>query len=68
MTENIREKVDNLEAKVAFQDDTIDELNSIITEHEQRIYRLEAAFKQLSNTVSAAGLDINAGNEKPPHY
>lgn len=68
MTENISAKVNDLESKLAFQDDLLDRLDAIVTEQEQRIKRLETAYQLLSSTVKGAGLDINTGDERPPHY
>ena len=68
MTENITDRVEELESRLAFQDDLLDTLNQTVTDQDQRISRLEAALLQLSKTISAAGIDINTGDERPPHY
>ncbi|QGG79952.1 SlyX protein [Litorivicinus lipolyticus] len=68
MTENLNERIGDLESKVAFQDDLLDTLNALVTQQSEQIARLEQAYKQLSTTVDSAGLGINTGDERPPHY
>ncbi len=68
MTENLNDRIGDLESKVAFQDDLLDTLNALVTEQANQIARLEAAYKQLSKTVESGSLGINTGDERPPHY
>ncbi len=66
------ERLVEIETKIAFQEQTIEDLNDVIYEQQQEIDRLGAIcdalvrqFKELSELTS--GIDAPA-NEKPPHY
>jgi len=63
--------LEQLEFKIAFQEDTIEQLNQVVTAQQQSIATLEKTqkliiekLKGLQNTTS----NINADNELPPHY
>lgn len=66
-----KEILEQLEFKVAFQEDTIEQLNQVVTQQQQLIDKLEKnqaliieKLKGLQNVTSS----INAGEEIPPHY
>jgi SlyX protein len=64
-------RLTELETRVAFQDDTIQQLNDVITRHEQRIQRLERELEQLKRQLAlvAPSLIAPATEETPPpHY
>ena len=59
-----------LQSQLAFQEDTIDQLNEVVTEQDNRIRKLEQKiasfyqeFQQLNETVSGDVVDT-----RPPHY
>ena len=59
-----------LQTQVAFQEDTIDQLNEVVTEQDNRIRKLEQKiasfyqeFQALNETVSGDVVDT-----RPPHY
>lgn len=61
-----------IESKLTFQEDLVQELNNIIYQQQKKIDRLEAVcnalvehVKELSRTVAEGG---RAANERPPHY
>jgi SlyX protein len=63
-----------LEIKAAYQEDLLHSLNTIVTEQQQRITRLENtcsllndAIKRLSSDNQGGG-DIASVYEIPPHY
>lgn len=69
------DRIDELEIKLSFQDDTIEALNDVITEQDKRIKLLEDAVRQLYNEVKEKGDQNSAGiesfdpaQERPPHY
>ena len=66
---SLSERIDVLETRLTFQDETIETLNQTITEQWKQIDALTrqlAELKQrLQDAESSAG---SAVNERPPHY
>ena len=63
------ERIDTMETRLAFQDDTIETLNQTITAQWKQIDVLTRQLTQLSERLQDA--EANApgpGNERPPHY
>ena len=66
-------RLDELEARAAFQDDLIESLNQIVARQDReladlarRVKALEAKLADLAEAASAAG--GGGGDEVPPHY
>lgn len=72
MTNEIKtlaERIDTLETRLAYQDDTIDTLNQTITAQWKQIDTLTRQLAQLNERLQEA--EANApgpANEPPPHY
>ena len=65
------ERLVNIEAKIAFQEDLIEELNKTVYQQQQRLERLEAACESLARHIRSLAEARSEGipaNEKPPHY
>ena len=65
------EQITDLESRLAFQDNTVDELNRVVIEQGDRIARLEAMLRRLREQVEGLMPLLNAapGEEAPPpHY
>ncbi len=66
------ERLINIEAKITFQEDQIEELNKTVYQQQQKIERLEAICEALARQVrslaEAGGDGKGAANERPPHY
>jgi SlyX protein len=65
----LAERIDTLETRVAYQDDTIETLNQTITAQWKQIDVLTRQLAQLGERLQEA--EANApgpGNERPPHY
>src|SRR5215510_8855140 len=63
------ERIDALEARVAYQDDTIETLNQTITAQWQTIDTLARQLNQLSERLKDAEAgSMRPSNEPPPHY
>ncbi len=60
-----------IETKVLYQEDTIEQLNQVICRQEEQIQRIQAAVMALTHNFKSL-LDMNQeirpGHEKPPHY
>lgn len=59
------ERLVNIETQLAFQEQTIKELNEVLYAQQQEIDRLSKRVDELLHSIP--GLDAPA-NEKPPHY
>ena len=72
MTNEIKtltERIDTLETRLAYQDDTIETLNQTITAQWKQIDTLTRQLAQFSERLQEA--EANAPgptNERPPHY
>ncbi|NUR11110.1 MAG: SlyX family protein [Bradyrhizobium sp.] len=67
--ERLSERIDKLEARLAYQDDTIETLNQTITAQWKQIDTLTWQLTQLNERLQEA--EANApgpANEPPPHY
>jgi SlyX protein len=63
------ERVDALESRLAFQDDTIDTLNKTVTEQWAKIDALTRRLLELGERLQEAeGQMPRPANEPPPHY
>jgi SlyX protein len=63
------ERIDLLETRLAFQDDTIETLNKTITEQWLKIDALTRQLATLSERLQEAESRVpGAVNEPPPHY
>jgi SlyX protein len=68
--QKLAEKLNELEMKVAFQDETIDTLSDVIAKQDKEIYKLWDANRVLKQSLN----EIKSGNESdspeppPPHY
>ena len=64
------ERIDGLESRVAFQDDTIQQLNDALVAQQARIDALQAELAQLIATLRAGTGDSETkpADEVPPHY
>ena len=66
------ERLVEIETKIAFQEQTIEDLNGVLYEQQQEIERLGSICDALVKRVKelsefTPGIDAPA-NEKPPHY
>ena len=65
-------RVDELETRLAFQEDTLTQLNDVITSQDAQIRALVARLKEVSEKYQDLSFEvqkgIKPGDEKPPHY
>jgi len=65
------ERMVDIEAKIAYQDNTLQELNDVIYRQQKQIDQLEAICQQLIDRVRSLAETSVTGtleDEKPPHY
>ncbi|WP_374761605.1 SlyX family protein [Bradyrhizobium betae] len=65
----LSERVDALETRIAYQDDTIETLNQTITAQWKQIDVLTRKVAELGERLQEAEANApGAANERPPHY
>lgn len=65
----LSERIDALETRLAFQDDTIETLNQTITDQWKQIDALTRQMAAMNERLQEAEAQSPApGNERPPHY
>lgn len=66
------ERLVNIETKIAYQEDLIEELNKTIYQQQQKLERLEATCEALAGHIASLYESAHEGeavvNERPPHY
>lgn len=65
-------RVEELEVRVAFQEDTLQTLNDELASQQQQIEQLQAMLQVVYRELKAAqeqqGQGATAASERPPHY
>jgi SlyX protein len=64
----LMERIDALESRLMYQDETIETLNQTVTGQWQQIDALKRQLEALSERLSEAEANTRAANERPPHY
>jgi SlyX protein len=67
----IEDRLVNIETKISFQEDLIEELNKVVYQQQQKLNQLEEFCKSLANHVltgAQTGNESRPVNEMPPHY
>lgn len=59
-------KISDLEARIAYQDKLLADLDDVLRGFCNRVERLERHITELQDSVGAQ--EIGPGDEKPPHY
>jgi SlyX protein len=66
------ERLENIETKISFQEDLLEELNKTVYQQQQKIERLETLCHSLAQHLQTLSATKNEGempaNERPPHY
>jgi SlyX protein len=65
---SLSERIDVLETRLTFQDETIETLNKTISAQWQQIDALTRQVAALSERLQEAEANAPAANEPPPHY
>lgn len=67
---DLESRVMDLEARLAFQDDTIQALNDVLVEQQRMMDRLQLQVGALARRQEEMQVTFDAGEEEgpPPHY
>jgi SlyX protein len=71
MTDTQEQRLIDIEIKILHQEATIEDLNKVIVEQQEKIQNLETTLSGLVKRfrdLTAEGLEVGPHNEKPPHY
>ncbi len=64
-----RERIDDLESRLTYQDDALNQLSDVLAELQQRIKLLETTVERLIEQLNEAREDATPDEEPPPpHY
>ncbi len=66
-----RERLIDIETKLAHQEDLLNELNTVVTDQQAQISRLETLCRSLLDRLRSLSDGESAGgpdDERPPHY
>jgi SlyX protein len=69
--DELRSEIENLQVKVAYQEDTIEQLNSIVTEHQSRLQHLQSFSHKVIEKLQSIETNDSSGSDEielPPHY
>ena len=67
----MQEAIDDLQMKLSFQEELLDQLNQVVTGQQQQITNLELALETMKvqvNTIQSNGQEQSQQHELPPHY
>jgi len=64
---NIEKRINELESKNAFQEDSIERLSSELRKQQLEIVLLKEKLESFKNQIDADNIENNS-IEKPPHY
>ena len=71
---DITRQINDLQSKLAFQEDTVHVLNEVVSEQQQDIISLKTQMRTLLDELKNVLEELDTGpsrlmdNEKPPHY
>ena len=67
--ESLRERIETMEMRIAYQDDTIETLNATITSQWKQIDMLTRQMAAIGERLAEAETAVvTPSNERPPHY
>lgn len=68
MSKEVDEKLVDLEVRLSFQEETIDQLNDVILFQNKKIDSLERQLKMIAGKLNSVESDETVYDQKPPHY
>lgn len=73
MVNQLEDRIIELETRLAYQEDTLQQLNQVVTEQDQMILRLQEHMRLVADKLISIEGGLEQGgdmpvNERPPHY
>ena len=69
MGDPVNDRIEDLEAKLTFQDDTVQKLSDAMVQQQARMDHLEASLKWLVESRQQESNDLDSTEDSPPpHY
>jgi SlyX protein len=73
MMTDLADELIELQTRIAFQEDTLNQLNQVITKQDADILQLQHQMRLLAKRIDELSLAQTGGgeeitNERPPHY
>ncbi|MGR6872926.1 SlyX family protein [Pseudomonas sp. HK3] len=71
MTQSDQDHIEDLQIRIAFLEQSVDEMNEIVTSQQAQMSMLERAVKHLSSRLEQVGSSSIRSSEDespPPHY
>ncbi|MFA7554762.1 MAG: SlyX family protein [Spongiibacteraceae bacterium] len=68
--DRLKQQIDDLQSQLAFQEDTLQLLNDIVTRQQRQIENLHEQYHGQKNQLDALSHEISSDSpiERPPHY
>jgi uncharacterized coiled-coil protein SlyX len=67
-TDDLAERLEDLEVKLAFQDKLIKELDALVRTFGDRLDKTNRELEALKQSVRSPETPLGPANEPPPHY
>jgi len=67
----MQEAIDDLQMKLSFQEELLEQLNQVVTDQQKQITNLELALETMKvqvNTIQTSTQEQSQQHELPPHY
>ncbi|MBI3903343.1 MAG: SlyX family protein [Nitrosomonadales bacterium] len=67
----IEQRLINIETKITYQEDLVEELNKTVYQQQKKLERLEATCEALARHIASLADSVSESksvNERPPHY
>jgi SlyX protein len=66
---NLEQRIDELEMRLAHQDKAVADLNDVVTEQWKKLEAMERQLRRLGEELEVRHVsEAPAANQKPPHY
>ncbi|WP_113907835.1 SlyX family protein [Aliidiomarina celeris] len=72
--EHLSKRIDDLESQLAFQEDTIEALNQLVSKQTDELLRMQQQLRFIADKVAPIlerdeqSQSFSAADERPPHY
>ena len=68
MSNDFEQRLVRLESLVSMQDQTIEDLNQVVIEHQKQLAKLQYELESAQEALANGGGESSYANQRPPHY